>query len=207
MTQDLSLTSADVGALIQNLCSRQPAEREEAELAIKDLTPGQVDQLVQILRAEPKKTMGRMALWWSIVAWPMVFLPSWLTFGQGGGMSPAARCVLFGSFLAAYMVLFPLLVAKPRFQGALFRCVTQVNEVQLLGPLITYSTYTPDRVHGAARIRSKLSGDRLVTMEDIDRSLLTILKKIKTEEDVDLTGKRARGFNTTPFVKKSGSSN
>jgi hypothetical protein len=194
MTQDLSLSTDDIGELIDQLGSRQPAVRERADLALKTLTPEQVDRLVRILRAEPKRTMGRMVAWFSVAVWPMVFLPSWLTFGQGGGMAPVFRCLLFGTFLAGYMVLFPLLVARPRFQGTLVYCSTQVTNSRLLGPLITYTLYpTPTAATGVRGGLIKLFGGRFVKAAEIEQALLRVLRKIKPGDEIDLTGPERAG--------------
>jgi hypothetical protein len=187
MTQDLSAASHDIGTLIKQLCSRQPAVRAEAELALKSLMPEEVDQLVQLIRTEPKKTMRRMGLWFAVVAWPMVLGPSWLTFGHAGGMPPLFRVLLFGGFLATYMVLFPLLVARPRFQGAMLYCITQVNDSRLLGPLITHSDYgSASRARFAGNMSKRYSG-RSVLPGQLEQTMLVVLRNIRPEEEIDLS--------------------
>jgi hypothetical protein len=203
MTQDLIQSPGDLGALIRNLGSRQPSVRAEAELTLKNLTSEQVDQLAKILRAEPKKMIGRLAIWFSIVMWPMVFLPSWLTFGQGGGMPPVFRFLLFGAFLAGYVILFPLLVAKPRLQGTLLYCLTQVNDTKLLGPLITYSNKLTERGVNAAGTVSKLLGGPMVKPEQLEQALLTVLRNTKPGDKIDLTVTERGGITTLLFSRST----
>ncbi len=202
MKQEAIDTTDGIGPLIQNLCSKRPDLREEAEVTLKRLTPNQVDQLVRILRAEPKKILGRVGLWFSVMSWPMVLMPVWVASSTGSGNYMS--CAVFVAFLASYMVLFPLLVVKPRFQSALLYCLTHVDAAELLGPLITYSGCSTTRPGWASHFQLKLYGRRLDRRVNIDRSLSIVLEMVKSGDDLDLTESERTGLTQRLLLRNHG---
>jgi len=175
-----------VETLVKQLGSRNASQREQAEQALRCLGSEEIDQLVRLARTAPRKAMFRMIVWFGVIAWPMIFLPAWVTFGLGSSVPAPLRWLTFAVFLGAYVPLFTHLVARPRFQNDLCRSLTLVDDIRVLGPLIASFAGRIREPAGAVRRLRKVTGWREGQREELKTALLRLLSRIQPDDTIDL---------------------
>ena len=123
-----------VRSLIARKDSRSNVEREQAADEIRTLDSDCTAELVRILRAMPMYRNRRTAVWFAVVIGLVLVFGE--TADQVSVFLSGIYALVFAGLIAALLVIKIYVIDGPVFAFCIYRSLTLVDDIQVLGPLL-----------------------------------------------------------------------